>query len=206
MGKATKEIFQHSVHEITTPEQQKAYLHPVRMKVLGFIAAKPMTISQVASELKVHPANITHHFRTLEDSGLIRLVEERDVGRVVERYFRTIAQTFNIRPPEGSVENVNSKVLGFLRNDLSAAISALDVNDSEDVTGLIRKAKINKDQYAAFAKRLEILVKEFGNMNGDSGETYALNVSLYPHKKDYGPIGRIELRKKSKKSTRLRRV
>lgn len=193
-------------YEITSDLQQKAYLHPVRMKILGFLAARPMTISQVAGELKVHPANITHHFRILEQAELIQLTEERDVGRVVERYYSTVAQTFNIRPPEGTVENVNAKVLGFLRNDLSAAISSLRDDDADEVTGLIRKAKISSKQYAEFSKKLEKLIQEFGESRAEDGESYALNVSLYPHRKDYGPIGRIELKKKSKKSAKLRRA
>lgn len=194
------------IHEITSDLQQKSYLHPVRMKILGHLAKRPMTISQVAEELKVHPANITHHFRNLEKSRLIRLVEERDAGRVIERYYQAVAQTFNIRPPEGSVEHVNAKVLSFLRNDLTTAISLSEPDDKDEVAGLIRKARIRPEQYAEFALRLEHLIGEFGKLDHEGGESYALNVSLYPHRKDYGPIGRIELKKKSKKTSKIRKV
>jgi DNA-binding transcriptional ArsR family regulator len=87
--------------EITTPKQQKAYFHPVRMKILNFLTRERLTISQTAERLKVHPANIAHHFRVLQSAALIRLVEERDLGRVIEKYYEAVATVFDIRPPEG---------------------------------------------------------------------------------------------------------
>jgi DNA-binding transcriptional ArsR family regulator len=95
--------------EITTPKQQKTYFHPVRMKILNFLTRERLTILQTAERLKVHPANITHHFRVLQSAALIRLVEERDLGRVIEKYYEAVATVFDIRPPEGSVKSVNRK-------------------------------------------------------------------------------------------------
>src|SRR5215831_814692 len=129
--------------EITTPRQQKAYFHPVRMKILNFLTRERLTISQTAERLKVHPANITHHFRVLQDAGLIRLVEERDIGRVIEKYYAAVATVFDIRLPEGSVKSVNRKGLSFLRDDLSASIHQLKVDDSEEVFAKIERARID---------------------------------------------------------------
>jgi DNA-binding transcriptional ArsR family regulator len=191
-----------SAFEITTHKQQKAYFHPVRMRILGFLARERLTISQIAERLKVHPANITHHFRILQGAGLIRLVEERDIGRVIEKYYETVAAVFNVRPPEGSVKNVNQKAMSFLRNDLSAHINQLKPDDSENVVALIEITRIDAERFASFAKRLGDLIREFEQTKCEDGMTYALNVSLYPHKVDYGPIGKYVL----KKSGRIRVV
>jgi len=51
---------------LTDNKQIKAYVHPTRINILTMLAAKKMTVSSVAKKLKVHPANITHHFRLLE--------------------------------------------------------------------------------------------------------------------------------------------
>lgn len=182
--------------EITTPKQQKAYFHPVRMKILNFLTREQLTVSQTAERLKVHPANITHHFRVLQDAGLILLVEERDIGRVVEKYYKAAAPVFNVRPPEGSVRNVNQKALSFLRDDLSASINLLKADDSEDVFGQIERARIDHKTFASFAKRLRGLIEEFENVVVEGGTTYALNLSLYPHHVDYGPIGKYVLKKR----------
>jgi len=181
--------------EITTPRQQKAYFHPVRMKILNFLTRERLTISQTAERLKVHPANITHHFRVLQSAGLIRLVEERDIGRVIEKYYEAVATLFNIRPPEGSVKSVHKKGLSFLRNDLSASIELLKADDSEDVYGQIWTTRIDARTFLSFARRLRGLIEEFENTKCKNGTTYALNLSLYPHKIDYGPLGKYELKK-----------
>jgi DNA-binding transcriptional ArsR family regulator len=187
---------QQSAFEITTAKEQKAYFHPVRMKILNFLTRERLTISQTAGRLKVHPANITHHFRVLQGAGLIRLVEERDIRRVVEKYYEAVATLFNIRPPEGSVKSVNRKGLSFLRDDLSASIDLLKTDDSEDVFGQIETARIDAKTFMAFAKRLRSLIVEFENIACKDGTKYALNLSLYPHNIDYGPIGKYELKKK----------
>jgi DNA-binding transcriptional ArsR family regulator len=182
--------------EITTPKQQRAYFHPVRMKILSFLTRERLTISQAAERLKVHPANITHHFRVLQGAGLIQLVEERDIGRVIEKYYQAVATMFDIRPPEGSVKSVNKRGLSFLRDDLSASINALKADDSEDVFGQIERARIDAKTFLAFARRLRSLIEEFESITCEHGATYALNLSLYPHRIDYGPIGKYELKKK----------
>jgi DNA-binding transcriptional ArsR family regulator len=187
--------------EITTPKQQKAYFHPVRMKILNFLTQERLTVSQTAERLKVHPANITHHFRVLRSAGLIRLAERRDIGRVVEKYYEAVAALFDIRPPQGSVENVNQKGLSFLRDDLSAHI-AFKPDDSENMMARIELAKIDAGKFFDFSKRLRSLLKEFEATDCEGGTKYALNISLYPHKIDYGPLGQYEL----KKQRRLRAV
>jgi DNA-binding transcriptional ArsR family regulator len=182
--------------EIATPKQQKAYFHPVRMKILNFLTGERLTISQTAERLRVHPANITHHFRVLLSAGLIRLVEKRDIGRVVEKYYESIATVFDIRPPEGTVKSVNRKVLSFLRDDLSASISLLPADDSDDVYGQIETAQIDARTFLSFVKRLRGLIEEFEHIQCEGGTRYALNFSLYPHKVDYGPMRKYELKKK----------
>ncbi len=186
------------VHSLSTEKQLKAYLHPLRMKILGFLARAARTISQVASELQVHPANLTHHFKILEKTGLIQMVEARDIGRVVEKYYRAVAENFDIRPL-GGVSGANAKVLSFLRNDLNSALSSLKGDDSETLIGLVKQAKISKGQCKEFAEKLVALVDEFERANVETGTAHTLNLSLYPFQKDYGPLQRIEIRKKQKK-------
>lgn len=175
----------------------KAYLHPLRSKILGLITSEPMTVTQVARHLEVHPANITHHFRNLQKAGLIKIHEERDIGRVIERYYIAIARTFEIQQ---KTKGANSKVLTFLKNDLSATIPKIKSDDSELVIGLIKKSKIDKSAFKLFAKKLEKLIEEFSNQNmqaksSEQSEMYALNVSLYPHCVDYGPLKKIQIKK-----------
>jgi DNA-binding transcriptional ArsR family regulator len=184
--------------QLTTPKQGRAYFHPVRMKILNFLTREALTISQTAERLHVHPANITHHFRILERARLIRLVEKRDIGRVVEKYYAAVAQEFEIVLPTGTVDDVNRKILTFLRDDIHANIAHLRGDDSEQLNGWIMRARIDAKTYRKFEKRLRDLLDEFDAARCETGKSYALNVSLYPHQVDYGPMVRYEINKKER--------
>src|SRR5215470_8265264 len=136
--------------EITTAKQQKAYFHPLRMRILNFLSAERLTVSQIATRLKVHPANITHHFRILRAAGLIRLVEKRDIGRVIEKYYEAVARVFDVRPAPGEIKHVGKTVLTVLRDDLSGNILRLKPDDSDLLIGLLVSTKIDARTISEF--------------------------------------------------------
>ncbi len=181
---------------LKTELQLKAFLHPVRSKIIELLSAKPMTITHIARKMNVHPANLTHHFKKLEKARIINIHEERDIGRVVERYYIASASSFII---EQETHGANSKVLSFLKNDLGKNISQLEGDDSEELIGLIKKTNINKKSFQIFSKKLKELIDEFSALEDLDGESYALNLSLYPHHIDYGPLKRIHIKKKENK-------
>ena len=103
----------------------------MRLRILNFLVHERLTVSQVATRLKVHPANLTHHFRILRRAGLTRLAEERDIGRVVEKYYEAVAPLFDVRPAPENAKQVGRKVLTLLRSDLSGNIERLKRDDSD---------------------------------------------------------------------------
>jgi DNA-binding transcriptional ArsR family regulator len=184
---------QRASFEITTADQQKAYFHPVRMKILTFLTTGRLTVSQTAERLAVHPANITHHFRVLQSAGLIHLVEERDIGRVVEKYYEAVARVFDVHPSPGMIAHVGQKVLSVLRDDLSGNIAHLKGDDLDILIGQLWSTRIDRRAFDVFAARLQALIKEFEAAGTEDGELYALNLSLYPQRLDYGPMRQYEL-------------
>ena len=189
---------------IRTRGQQRAYFHPVRLKILNFLVHERLTVSQTAARLRVHPANITHHFRVLRRAGLIRLAEKRDLGRVVEKYYEAVAQLFDVRPADGSVRHIGREVLSLLRNDLAGNAERLQPDDSDRLVGFLVSARIGAERYADFARQLAALAKEFDALADEDGSSYALTLGLYPQRLDYGPIGHYEL-KRSRKAARSAR-
>lgn len=186
--------------EIKSRAQQRAYFHPVRLKILNFLVRERLTVSHVATRLEVHPANLTHHFRVLRQAGLIRLVEKRDIGRVVEKYYEAVAPVFDVRPePDG---HVGRRVLALLRNDLSGNIERLSADDADRLIGLLVTARIGATRYVAFARRLAALAAEFDSSSDADGMPYALTLALYPQRLEYGPIGRYQLQRKASRSRR----
>jgi DNA-binding transcriptional ArsR family regulator len=186
--------------EIRSRAQQRAYFHPVRLKILNFLVHERLTVSQVAARLRVHPANLTHHFRILQRAGLIRLAEKRDTGRVVEKYYEAVAQLFDVRPADGTVRHVGREVLSVLRNDLTGNIERLKPDDSDALVGWLMNAQIDIRRFAEFAGRLKALADEFDVLADPDGTSYALTLGLYPQRLDYGPIGHYEIKRSAKSS------
>ena len=69
----------------------------------------------------LHPANLTHQFRRLEQAGLIDLVEKRDIGRNIEKYYRATAYTFTIQWEKQTQSNKKTLALSILQDDLALA-------------------------------------------------------------------------------------
>lgn len=187
-----------SIYRVSSDSEVKAYLHPTRLKLLSLLTKKEMTISEVAREFKVHPANLTHHFNILEKTGLIRLVQEKSNGRNIEKFYRACALCFDVHPPKGEVQDANRTVLSFLREDLTIAIEQLKGDDSESAIGLLENIEISPEKFRKFAKKLKSLIKEYQKKDRVPGINYSLNLSLYPNTRDYGPTKNIHIQKKKR--------
>jgi DNA-binding transcriptional ArsR family regulator len=168
---------------LTNKQQIKAYVHPTRIMLLRLLAQEKRTISSIAKENGVHPANITHHFRILEQAGLIRLVEKRDTGKNLEKYYRAVVHHFVIQPDAlPGQTGLNKKALGLeiLRDHLSAAIKAVSQHDEDDIVALLGVARLTAEDAARFEKKIAELFDEFGKCDSPAGKPYTLNLSAYP--------------------------
>lgn len=169
---------QRQMHTLSSEEQAKAYLHPKRMEIVSLLL-EPHTQSQVAAHFGVHPANLIHHFKKLEKAGLIQIVEERDLGKVVEKYYQAIARRFELRPRPG-VRGAR-RALSVLHSRLGDALDSVDPSD-ERILCLIRRSRISEERREEFFQRLESLVHEFeqSDIGEESNATYEVVASMYP--------------------------
>ncbi len=103
----------------------RAYAHPTRMTILALLAREPLTLSMTAARLQVHPANLSRHFKTLAQAGLIVLVLTRDTGRNLEKYYQAAALSFLPDPAGLSPAGKRELALGALRDELSLAIQRI---------------------------------------------------------------------------------
>jgi predicted ArsR family transcriptional regulator len=150
------------------------------MDILSALRGGPSTISQVANSLKVHPANLTRHFRTLEKAGLIKLDHTRDTGRNLEKYYRSVANTFDVSPEAGELSSSQEVALSFARSDLSAAIAQLPESAELPVLTLVATARVRLEDIKDYCQRLDALAKEFESSRDDAGIDYHINLNVYP--------------------------
>ncbi|MEQ8352834.1 MAG: helix-turn-helix domain-containing protein [Leptospiraceae bacterium] len=177
---------QKRLHRITAELEAAAYLHERRVAILRLLT-EPATLSQVAAELGVHPANLSHHFERLKKGGLIQLVEERDTGRVIEKYYQSIARRFEVHP--GGISRGARRALSTLHGALGIAMDSIKKNEQE-VICFLRQNRLTDSQRKEFFQRLKGLVEEFEERSEPSssqegekqneGRLFEINASIYP--------------------------
>lgn len=65
----------------------RSVAHPVRLRILSMLTARPMSAAEVARELDLTHANASYHLRVLHDAGeLVVESEEKIRGGTAKRY------------------------------------------------------------------------------------------------------------------------
>ncbi len=85
-------------------EQQKLLASAIRIQIMHAIADVPRTAKQVADLLGQSPGNVHYHMLRLFDGGLIHLVETREVGGIVEKYYKAEHVRFRTETSSPAVE------------------------------------------------------------------------------------------------------
>lgn len=88
-------------------DQLKALSVPLRLKIIKMLQKEPMTTTQVANVLNEKPNRLYYHVTELERVGILEVVETKQRGNLVEKYYQPVARLFRIDPgifqqgPEG---------------------------------------------------------------------------------------------------------
>ena len=82
---------------IDNPAAAEAALEPGRARLLAQLT-EPRSAAMLAAAVGLPRQKVNYHLRTLEQHGLVKLVEERRKGNVTERILRATAASFVISP------------------------------------------------------------------------------------------------------------
>ncbi len=85
------------VEVIEDPAGAVVALDPVRARLLAELA-EPRSAAMLAERVGLTRQKVNYHLRTLEQHGLVELVEERRRGNMTERVMRATAASFVISP------------------------------------------------------------------------------------------------------------
>jgi DNA-binding transcriptional ArsR family regulator len=66
----------------------RALSHPVRLRILSLMSARPMSSAELARELGMKHAAVSYHVRQLADAGYVEVAETRSVRGGQERRYR----------------------------------------------------------------------------------------------------------------------
>ncbi len=190
-----------------------ASLDPIRSQLLAELA-EPNSATTLGAILGLPRQKVNYHLRTLEDRGLIELVEERKKGNVVERVMQATATSYVISPaalaavrpdPSRSPDRLSARWLLSLAARLVQDVGALITGATREqkalatfgLDGEIRFASAS--DRAAFAEELAgaalALVSKYHDESAARGRDYRLVVALHPSTEPRSAVGAEPTRK-----------
>ena len=180
-------------------EQAKLLTDPFKLRLLEQFADTPATTKQVADRMGEKAPKLYRHVDALADEGLLELVEERPKRGTVERYYRTVADRFEVDPGLFSTTSDNDDdplelVRSILRDTesevLRVASGFSDDPDNAESLVLMRLAvRGTSQEIALLREKLESWLAECGALDADDeprGDlvTYAGMIAFYPRPDD----------------------
>ncbi|MFY0543359.1 ArsR/SmtB family transcription factor [Brevibacillus sp. H7] len=95
-------------------EQNKLLSSAIRIQILYTISSTSKTAKQVADILGQTPGNVHYHMQRLYEGGLIELVETRENGGIVEKYYKANHTSFRVtgnRESDSQGNQINTYLL-----------------------------------------------------------------------------------------------
>src|SRR5260370_20558268 len=167
------------VYEINSLEQLRAMADQLRLSILDRLRRRAMTVTQLGDALGIAPAKAHYHVRELERVGLLRLVQTREKGGILEKYYRAVAEDIqgprsllNSAPTDRALAALG-KIFALASGDFLAA-AARDLRAGGlggEVLGLTHTSLwMTADEVRALAERMAELLKPYEQPRGVPGE------------------------------------
>lgn len=82
-------------YQLETIEQMRALAEELRIRIIEALGRQAMTSKQLALLLGEAPAKVHYHLHELEKVGLVNLVDIREKGNMLEKYYRAVARNIS---------------------------------------------------------------------------------------------------------------
>lgn len=83
------------------PERLRGLLNETRWQILKLLAERPRYPAEIADELEVHEQKVYYHIRELAESDIIEVVEKKERGGAVAKYYGVKDYGFVLELPFG---------------------------------------------------------------------------------------------------------
>ena len=175
-------------YEIETNEQLRAIADMRRARILELLRDQPMTVTQLGELMGEAPAKIHYHVRELEKVGLLRLVETREKGGILEKYYQPIAREISVEKqlfaghPDEAMAAIGTLINQVKEGFQRAFRTALEQKDEHPklMIGTIYMY-ITDEEQKQLAKQVLDLLKPYENRRAIEGEQEILTTILaYP--------------------------
>ncbi len=164
-------------YEIENIEQLRAIADMLRLRIFEMLQNKPMTVTQLGEELGEAPAKVHYHVRELERVGLLRLVETREKGGILEKYYQPIAREISVKksllsaPPDEAL-SMTGALLNQMKEGFQRAFRvALEQKDMKPRISLsYTRIYVTDGEREQLIKQISDLAKPYETRRGIEGE------------------------------------
>ena len=176
-------------YDLQNVEQLRAIADMLRMRIVDTLRERPMTVTQLGDTLDIAPAKIHYHVRELEKVGLLRLVETREKGGILEKYYQPIARDFSVpkelllsAPPDELLTTTDS-LFEQTRISFRRALRKMlaQKGRESDTTLAFLPLYLTQEEQRTLAKQLEELLRPYTIQHGIEGErVIQMMLTMYP--------------------------
>jgi DNA-binding transcriptional ArsR family regulator len=177
------------IKNIDDPRYVKAMSHPLRVRILAMLDERKASPNQLAGWLGASLGTVAYHVRTLEQLGLIELVDETRVRGAVEHHYRArarpnvTAEGWAQAPPIAKQAAVGSSldvIAEYARQ--SAASGGFDREDAQLRRALV---KLDAKGFTALSKAVDKLLEQAEKIEAAAADRIAKD----PHADDIVEAG-----------------
>lgn len=177
------------IKNIDDPRFVKAMSHPLRVRILAMLDERKASPNQLAGWLGASLGTVAYHVRTLEQLGLIELVDETRVRGAVEHHYRArerpnvTAEGWAQAPPIAKQAAVGSSldvIAEYAR--VSAAAGGFDREDAQLRRSLL---KLDARGFTQLSKAIDKLLEQAEKIEASAAERIAKD----PHAEDIVEAG-----------------
>ncbi len=171
-------------YEIENIEQLRAIADLLRLRIIDVLVKQPMTVTQLGEMLGEAPAKMHYHVRELEKVGLLKLVETREKGGILEKYYQPVARELSVdRALLSAPSDESTAMLRTLLGQISESFlrefrrSVEQKSEKEAHLGLSRLFMTNEEQ-ERFSKQVADISRPYETPRGGAGERELVAVLL----------------------------
>jgi DNA-binding transcriptional ArsR family regulator len=177
------------IKNIDDPRYVKAMSHPLRVRILAMLDERKASPNQLAGWLGASLGTVAYHVRTLEQLGLIDLVDETRVRGAVEHHYRArarpnvTAEGWAQAPPIAKQAAVGSSldVIGEYAR-ASAAAGGFDRDEAQLRRTLL---KLDGRGFTQLSKAIDKLLEQAEKIEASAADRIAKD----PHAEDIVEAG-----------------
>ena len=177
-------------YQLETIEQMRALAEELRIRIIEALGQQALTSKQLALLLGEAPAKVHYHLHELEKVGLVNLVDIREKGNMLEKYYRAVAknisasETFFQRvPPDETIAAVHEMFQQISQRFLQVLTLVTSQPPKEHISAHLNGEQLwlTNEEYQQLVKQIGALIEPYRHPRGSAGEQeYTFIEMLYP--------------------------